>query len=102
MKFVGLLALSVYIFCTIVSFGVMQKYIIPFHFDAESRHRNFAPIEKIGIRVYGTLMCFFPIIHIMLVVLFAFVPVEVIRTYCEKLSDEYYLEHPEEEEKFNE
>lgn len=102
MKFVGLLVLSVYIFCTIVSFGVMQKYMIPFHFDAESRHRDFAPVEKIAIRLFGTLMCLVPLIHIMLVMLFAVVPVEAIRMNSERMSDEYYLEHPEEEEKLNE
>lgn len=102
MKFVGLSVLSVYLFCTIVSFGVMQKYLIPFHFDAENRHRDLAPIEKIGIRLFGTLMCLVPIMHIMLVMLFAFVPVEAIRINSERLSDEYYLEHPEEEQKLNE
>lgn len=102
MKFVGLLMLSVYSFCTIVSIGGMHKYMIPFHLDAESKHRDFALIEKIGIRLFGTLLCLVPILHISLVMLLASVPVEAMRISSEKLSDEYYLEHPDEEEKLNE
>lgn len=101
MKTINMIVFGIYLFCSVVSFICMQKYIVPFHVQAESKYRNMPTGEIIGYRLIATFMSLVPVMNLLYTMMFALVPLDKIRADGEKMTEDYYKQNPEEEEKLN-
>ena len=101
MKTINMIVFGIYLFCTVVCFICMQKYIVPFHVEAERKYRNMPTGEVIGCRLIATFMSLVPVMNLLYTMMFALVPLDKIRADGEKMTEDYYKQNPEEEEKLN-